>query len=78
MAKLVRFVVTKPKKRENPSTNRFREELRSMNCRLESPTATMIPNMAQKMPPMIGSGMLTKNAPNLENRLNTIMNMAPT
>lgn len=28
---------------ENPSTKRFREEFKSMNCRLESPTAVIIP-----------------------------------
>lgn len=28
---------------ENPSTNRFREEFKSMNCRLERPTAVIIP-----------------------------------
>lgn len=28
---------------ENPSTKRFREEFKSINCRLESPTAVIIP-----------------------------------
>lgn len=34
---------TSPKKIENPSTKRFREEFKSMNCKLESPTAVIIP-----------------------------------
>jgi hypothetical protein len=31
--------------------------------RLESPTAVMMPNMTQKMPPTIGCGMVRKSAP---------------
>jgi hypothetical protein len=34
---------------------RFLVELRLMNCRLDSPTEVIIPNMTQKMPPTIGS-----------------------
>ena len=35
-----------------------------MNWTLESPTAVMMPNMTQKMPPMIGVGIVKKRAPN--------------
>jgi hypothetical protein len=40
---------------ENPRMKRFRVELRLTNCRLDNPTAVIIPNMTQKMPPTIGS-----------------------
>ena len=33
----------RPKNMEKPKTKRFREELRSVNCRLEIPTAVIIP-----------------------------------
>ena len=56
---------TKEKKIEKPKTKRFLGELRSTNWRLERPTAVMIPNITEKMPPMIGSGMVTKRAPTL-------------
>ena len=38
-------------------------ELRSTNCRFDRPTAVMIPNMTEKIPPIIGSGMVTNKAP---------------
>ena len=46
-------------------TNRFLDELRSTNWRLESPTAAMMPNMTQKRPPMMGEGMVRNRAPTL-------------
>ena len=33
----------RPKNKENPMMNRFRDELRSTNCRLANPTAAIIP-----------------------------------
>lgn len=33
----------RPKNIENPKTKRFLEEFRSTNCRLERPTAVIIP-----------------------------------
>ena len=44
---------------------RFLVEFRSTNCRFDSPTAVMIPNMTEKMPPMMGSGIVTNSAPTL-------------
>ena len=46
--------LTRAKKIENPMTNRFLVELRSTNWRLDNPTAVMMPNMTQKMPPTMG------------------------
>ena len=51
---------------ENPSTNRLRVELRSTNWRLDRPTAAIIPNMTQKMPPTIGLGMVRNREPATE------------
>ena len=48
---------------ENPSTNRLRVELRSTNWRLDRPTAAIIPNITQKMPPTIGLGMVRNREP---------------
>ena len=64
-------------KRENPRTNRFLEELRLANWALESPTAVIMPNMMQKRPPMIGSGIVTKKAPSFEKRPKTTMTAPP-
>ena len=57
---------TSEKKMEKPRTKRFLVELRSTNCRLERPTAVMMPNMTVKIPPMIGLGMVTMRAASLE------------
>jgi hypothetical protein len=46
---------TNAKKMENPRMKRFLVELRLTNWRLDNPTAVIIPNMTQKMPPTIGS-----------------------
>ena len=35
------------------------------------PVGVIMPNMIQKMPPIMGSGMVTNRAPNLENIPNT-------
>ena len=59
----IHFGKTRLKNRGKPRTTRFLVELRSTNWRLERPTAVMIPNMTQKIPPMIGSGMVTQRAP---------------
>ena len=63
--------------RENPRMKRLRDELRSMNCTLERPTAAIIPNMTMKIPPTTGSGMVMKKAPNFEKRPKKIMMRAP-
>ena len=47
--------VTNAKNMENPRTKRFLVELRLMNWRFDKPTAVIIPNMTQKIPPTIGS-----------------------
>jgi hypothetical protein len=56
---------TREKKMEKPITRRLRGELRSTNWRLERPTAVIMPNMTQKMPPMMGVGTVRKRAPTL-------------
>ena len=66
-----------PNTMENPTMNKFLEEFMSAYCRLEIPTAAIIPNMTMKTPPTIGSGMLTNNAPNLPTTPTTIMTRAP-
>ena len=50
---------------EKPKTKRFLEELRSTNCRLESPTAVIIPNKVQNRAPRTGSGREANRALNL-------------
>lgn len=50
---------------EKPKTKRFLEELRSTNCRLDSPTAVIIPNRVQNSAPRTGSGREANNALNL-------------
>ena len=69
--------LTNEKNIENPRMNKFLVEFRSTNCRLEIPTAAIIPNITQKMPPTIGSGMVRKKAPNLLRRPKKIMIIAP-
>ena len=54
-------------KNAKPRMNRLRVEFRSTNWRFESPTAAIMPNMAQYMPPTMGSGIVVKSAPNLPN-----------
>ena len=71
------FFLTSEKKIEKPMTKRFLVELRSTNWRLDSPTAVMMPNMTQKMPPTIGCGMVKKRAPSFEMRPTMSMMMAP-
>lgn len=39
---------TSPKNMENPSTNRLREEFKSMNWRFDRPTAVIIPKLKKK------------------------------
>lgn len=39
----------RPKNIENPNTKRFREEFMSTNCRLDSPTAVIIPATAEPL-----------------------------
>ena len=41
----------------------YLDELRSTNCRLERPTAVIIPNITVKIPPTIGLGIVRKKAP---------------
>ena len=45
---------------EKPRTSKFLDELRSINCKLANPVAAIIPNRTQKMPPMMGSGIVMK------------------
>ena len=44
-------------------TINYLDELRSTNCRLERPTAVIIPNITVKIPPTIGLGIVRKKAP---------------
>ena len=69
--------LTRPKKIEKPSTNRFLVEFKSTNCKLDKPTAVIIENMTTNNPPMIGSGMSTKMAPNFDKIPKIIMTRAP-
>ena len=66
-----------PMKNANPRTNRFRAEFRSTNWRLLSPTAAIIPNIAQYIPPTMGWGMVVNMAPNFPNMARTIMRNPP-
>ena len=77
MGCVITTVLTRPKNKEKPRTNKFLDEFRSTNCKFDRPTAAIIPNMTQKIPPTIGSGIVMKKAPNLERRPKMIMNMAP-
>ena len=52
---------------EKPRTKRFLVELRSINWRFERPTAVIIPNITQNMPPTIGLGIVRKQDPEDEN-----------
>ena len=70
--------VTKPKKIEKPRMKRFRDEFRSTNWTLDMPTAATMENITQKMPPIMGSGIVTKNVPNLEKRPKMIIINPPT
>jgi len=54
--------------------NIFLDELRLTPCKLESPTAATVANTTQKMPPMIGSGMVMNAAPTFPNNENKIIN----
>ena len=63
---------------EKPRTSKFLDELRSINCKLANPVAAIIPNRTQKMPPMMGSGIVMKRAPNLDKTTNTIIINAAT
>ena len=56
---------------EKPRTSKFLDELRSINCKLANPVAAIIPNRI--MPPMMGSGIVMKRAPNLDKTPNTII-----
>ena len=67
-----------PKNIENPRMNKFLVEFRLTNCRFDNPTDETMPNMTQKIPPIIGSGIVTNNAPNFENSPNKIMIKPPT
>ena len=58
---------------EKPRTSKFLDELRSIHCKLANPMAAIIPNRTQKMPPMMGSGIVMKRAPNLDKTPNTII-----
>lgn len=58
--------LTKEKKIEKPSTRRFRAEFMSTNCKFDSPAAEIMLNITQKMPPIIGSGIVIKSAPNFD------------
>ena len=58
---------TNAKKSENPITNKLRVEFKSTNCRLDNPTAVIIPNMIHRTPPTIGVGIVEKRAPTLFN-----------
>lgn len=50
---------------EKPRTKRFLEELRSTNCRLDRPTAVIMPKRVQNKAPKTGSGRDANRALNL-------------
>lgn len=62
---------------EKPKTKRFLEELRSTNCRLESPTAVIIPNSVQNRAPRTGSGREANRALNLPTSPSSSIMAAP-
>ena len=51
---------------ENPRTNKFRVEFKSTNCKLDNPTAAIVPNITQYTPPTMGWGIVRKMALNLQ------------
>ena len=51
---------------ENPRMSKFLDEFKSMNCKFERPVAAIMPNMTQNTPPIIGSGIVMKRAPNFD------------
>lgn len=68
---------TRPKKMEKPRTNRLRDELRSTNCRLERPTAVIMPNNVQNSAPRTGSGNDAKRALNFPTIPSSSISAAP-
>lgn len=49
--------------------------LQFITCKLDIPTAAIIPNITRNMPPMTGSGMVIKTAPNFPNMPRMIIRM---
>ena len=64
-------------KKAKPRMKRLRAEFRSTNCRFDSPTAVIIPNIVQYIPPTIGDGMVVNSPPNFPKQASTIMIAAP-
>jgi len=62
-----------PKKIEKPKTKIFLDEFKSTDCKLESPTAVTVANTTENIPPIIGTGILTKTAPNFPTKENIII-----
>lgn len=62
---------------EKPRTNRLRDELRSTNCRLERPTAVIMPNSVQNSAPRTGSGNDANRALNLPTIPSSSISAAP-
>lgn len=62
---------------EKPRTNRLRDELRSTNCRLERPTAVIMPNNVQNSAPRTGSGNDAKRALNFPTIPSSSISAAP-
>lgn len=55
----------RPKMMDTATMVRFLVELRSVNWRTDIPTAATIPKTTVKLPPIIGSGIRVRTAPNL-------------
>lgn len=73
----IHFGTQSPMNKENPNINKFLDEFRSTKCNGESPTELITANIMQKMPPIIGSGMVTKRAPNFPSIPNNIIRTDP-
>ena len=50
-------------KNNKDDKDEYLDEFRSTNCRLDRPTAVIIPNITQNIPPTIGVGIVRKKAP---------------
>lgn len=57
--------------------NRFLDEFKSTNCKLDIPTAVIIPNITMNTPPTMGSGIVANRAPNFPRMARRIIMIAP-
>ena len=55
----------------------YRVEFKSTNCKLDNPTAAIVPNITQYTPPTMGWGIVRKMALNLQTIPIKIMKTAP-